>query len=488
MFRLLKRQSISSSLAAVMTMTVAQRVLSVVRQVVFTRMLGPANLGALGLAVDTIVGTPLNFVTLGLPSSYTRYVQQYERKGRLRDFFFRTIRLSLGLAVLAALACMALAPQLSSLVFRGREHVWLVVVAALIIVPESMQRHVRAGFAGMRMFFVTSAMDFFPVLVFTVVGVAFVLLIARNAVAAAAAQATGSWLTLAVFGGLLWRHLKSVEPVRQRIDEPDFTFKILKFSSWYILVPVEMQVLLLVDRWMLVRMRGLHDVGIYTAASSVSAYVFLLGALTANVLGPNLSQMWEEGDRELVMRRINLALRVTLLALLGVALFLLGVSPWVIPLMCGKAFAQSASLMWAFGVYHLFYSAFYVLGLYPMLVERPHMNLIAVSVALAVDVPLNLLLIPRYGVYGAAVAGFTSMGTIVLVLLLQCLRAGLKVQPRTYLVLVLQLLPTLRSRRLLLAVYAALVLVVVLTPWVLTREEKALLTGQATAFLRRRRL
>ncbi|MBI5837811.1 MAG: oligosaccharide flippase family protein [Candidatus Eisenbacteria bacterium] len=475
MARFLKRQSISSSIGVVMSMTILQRVLSVLRQMVFTRMLGPSGVGALGLAVDTIMGTPLNIVTLGLPSSYARYVQQYERKGRLRDFFLRTMRPTLVLASIAAVGCLAFSPQVSALVFQERTQTWLVVVTALAIVPEAMLRHLRAGFAGMRMFFVTSSMDFFPVLVFSVLGAVLVLCVARTPVAAAGAQAIGSWTTALVFGGLLWKHLKSAEPEHLRIEEPDFVPKIVRYSGWSMLMPLELQLLVLVDRWMLVRLRGLHDVGIYTAAASVSAYVFLLGALTANVLSPNLSQMWEEGDRRVVMRRINFAVRATLLALLGVALFLLAVSPWVIPFICGKGFTESANLMWAFVMYHLFYSAFYVLGLYPLLIEKPQMGLLGVTMGLVADVGLNLLLTPRYGVTGAAISAFCSMAVIALVMLAQC----------TIFVLALLFLPALRSRRILLAAYAALILVILFTPWLLDAEEKALLKARVLGMLRR---
>jgi O-antigen/teichoic acid export membrane protein len=424
---------------------------------------------------------------MGLPSSYSRYVQQYERKARLRDFFMRTMRPSLILAPIVTIACLVLAPQISAMVLQGRSHVLLAAVVALAIVPEALLRHVRGGFSGMRMFAVTSAMDFFPVLISSLLGVAFVMLIARDPVAAASAQVIGSWVSLAVFGGLLWRHLRRAEPEHLKIEEPDFTSKILKFSSWSMFMPLQMQLLMLVDRWILVRLRGLHDVGIYSAAASVSAYVFLLGQLTANVLSPNLSQMWEEGDRGMVMRRINFALRVTLLGLLGVALFLLAVSPWVIRVICGRGFLQSADLIWAFVIYNLFFSAFYVVNLYPTLIEKPQMGLFAISAGLVSDVGLNLILIPRFGLQGAATAAFTSMAVIVVVLLVACVRAGFRVELRTLFVMALLFLPTLRSRELLLAVYAALIVVVVFTPWVLARDEKAMLRERVVGMLRWRR-
>ncbi len=476
--RFLKRQSITGSLTVVMTLTIIQRALALVRQSVFSHLLKPANFGAFGLVVDTILGTPLNVITLGVPSSYTRYVQQYESKNQLRDFFLRTIRATLLLGVLTTLGVVLFAPQVSHAIFGHNDRWVLVVLTALAVLPDALSRHVRAGFAGMRMFQVSSALDFVPVALFSILGVAFVFLLSPSAESAALAQTIASWVNVGLFGWLLWRHVSRLEPVHRPILEPDFTRKIMRFSSWSFFTPLVMHVLTLVDRWMLTRMRTLTDVGIYSTASNISDYVFLFGALTANVLGPNLSRMWEEGRREEAVRNIHLALRVTLLALLGLALFIFAVSPWVIPILCGPEYAQAADLLWAFGIYQLFYSAFYVLGLYPILIERPQMSLFAVIAGLVVNVGLNLWLIPPLGTTGAALAAVFSMVTVVAVLLIQNLLAGFYLDWRSLAVLGLLALPALQSRRLLLVAYPVLIAMVIWTPWVLSNDEKNLIVDR----------
>jgi O-antigen/teichoic acid export membrane protein len=185
--------------------------------------------------------------------------------------------------------------------------------------------------------------------------------------------------------------------------------------------------------------------------------------------------MWEDGDRAEVVRRINMALRATLLVLLGLALFLLGVSPKVIPLICGPAYASSASLMWIFVVYQLFYSAFYVIGIFPYISEKPRMTFVAAVAGLAANVGLNILWIPSHGTAGAALAALASMVLMVAVLLGQSLQAGFRLEWRSLVMLGLLLLPALQHRPVLLVAYLALIVLVIATPWILHPDEKQVL-------------
>src|SRR5262249_28651974 len=151
-------------------------------------------------------------------------------------------------------------------------------------------------------------------------------------------------------------------------------------------------------------------------------------------------------------------------------------------LICGPAYGASASLMWMFVIYQLFYSSFYVFGIFPILIERPQMSFFAVLVALLVNIGLNVAWIPAYGTFGAAAAALTSM--VVLVLVAQGAFRGLRVEWRTWLVMALLFLPALRQRPVLLASYLALIVVVLATPWILRREEKELLRERLLHSLR----
>ena len=159
----------------------------------------------------------------------------------------------------------------------------------------------------------------------------------------------------------------------------------------------------------------------------------------------------------------------------------------MIPILCGPAYAVSAQLMWIFVIYQLFYSAFYVLGIYPLLVEKPQLSLFAVAAGLLVNVGLNALWIPRYGVTGGAMAAVASMVAVVLTLALLTTRHGFRLQARSVLVLLLLAMPALRWRPALLLGYLAVAAVAVWTTWILTAEEKALLREKLAGLRRRPR-
>ena len=102
--------------------------------------------------------------------------------------------------------------------------------------------------------------------------------------------------------------------------------------------------------------------------------------------------------------------RQSLLWVLSAGLLLGAIAPLAVPLLFGAPYAASVVPVLILLPGAVLVAVYRVLFRYFMAVDMQRYNVLAQNCALAVSVALNLVLIPRYGVAGAAVASVVSAG------------------------------------------------------------------------------
>jgi O-antigen/teichoic acid export membrane protein len=180
-------------------------------------------------------------------------------------------------------------------------------------------------------------------------------------------------------------------------------------------------------------------VGNYHSARVVPLLLVSLSALLGTIILPHLSKDWETGHRDLVGDRLNLTVK-----LLG---FVLSVGATVVlmaaPLLFGVAFNGKydggLSVLPLTLTYCVWLGTAYVADRYLWCAERTRLASISFLIGLIANVGLNLLLLPRYGLYGAVLAT-TIANFIALVLILGFSRwLGMSIHRGTWLVVGLPL-------------------------------------------------
>lgn len=156
---------------------------------------------------------------------------------------------------------------------------------------------------------------------------------------------------------------------------------------------------------------GFEDVGVYGLAYKLGYLV------TAMMLGPFLQiwQPWVFGVAD-ARERAHLVARVSTYTVLAVA------SVSLVVILFGRqgvlVLAGAEEFRWAFQVVPLLATAYVFWALYhatqiPLFVAKRTGRLLVINLAaLAVNVALNLWLIPKYAILGAAIATVTSFGVL----------------------------------------------------------------------------
>jgi O-antigen/teichoic acid export membrane protein len=151
-----------------------------------------------------------------------------------------------------------------------------------------------------------------------------------------------------------------------------------------------------------------EDVGIYLAAAALSGSAYLMPSVLVSALAPGLYRLYHEG-REQFENRLSLLTNILTLAIYAVALAVTVSSHKIITALYGVKFLHASPVL-ALHVWTLIPVAYGLTSSIWLAAEKRTSLLMSRTICGGiVNVALNLLLIPRFGIIGAAIATLAAM-------------------------------------------------------------------------------
>lgn len=361
------------------------------------RVLGPANYGIIGFATAIVSYFTLG-VALGLDTLGARDVARHAARVRAIASHIVTLRLSLSavaLAGLAAFVALVDKPPLVKLVV-AIHGVWLVAIALNL-------DFVYQGRARMGLIAVREAMV-------SLVTLAGVVIVVRNAsdVVPAASVIMAAMLVGAVLVAIRCRRDFGAPVLRFDLH----IWKLLLRSSLPIAgVGILVTLFRNLDTVMLGFMRSSTDVGFYTAAfkfftTALAPVMVVLAAFT-----PVLAAAWNRPEQ----MRAAMAKFVAVLAALMAPVSVAGVvfAPEFVTFLFGKGYLPAVGAVRILTAAAWFATLDIAFGHPLLLWNRQKQALMPLAFGALVNAALNGILIPRYGIEGAAVATLGAEAVIV---------------------------------------------------------------------------
>jgi len=146
------------------------------------------------------------------------------------------------------------------------------------------------------------------------------------------------------------------------------------------------------------------EVGIYEVAVQTSLLVGL-GLSASNMLvGPYFSRFYNEGNRSRLQKLVSAAVGLSTLTALPALLLLLGFGPYVLGWVFGADYVRGYYPLVLLCLGQFSHVASGSVGLLLNMTGHERLTLKGVAVATAMNFVLNLVLIPQYGMEGAATA------------------------------------------------------------------------------------
>ena len=182
------------------------------------------------------------------------------------------------------------------------------------------------------------------------------------------------------------------------------TAKDLLRDSWPLFLSgMVISIYMKIDQVMIKEMLGAEQVGLYAAAVRLSeAWYFIPMAITSSVFPAIINA--KKQSEALYYQRLQKLYDLMVWLAMAIALPTTFLAPWVIRVLYGEAFLPAAGVL----SIHIWAGVFVGLGVacskWFIVENYIKKNLYRTSIGMVVNVILNLILIPVYGIYGAAMA------------------------------------------------------------------------------------
>jgi O-antigen/teichoic acid export membrane protein len=380
--------------------SLVSRFIAVLLLPLYTRYLTPADYGL----IETLIALSAVLTVLlaaGVKSAFFRFYFDEEDKRRVirTSFWFTMVMGTAGLA-----AGLLLAEQISTLLFDTGEHADLVRAAFV-----GLWAHVN--YEQMTSLFRVEQRSF-AYLVATLinlgltVGATLLLVVAwdQGPIGVIVGNFTG---TLIVYAGLL---VLRREQLGLELDRP-LLREMNRFGMPLVPSGLFLWVLNFSDRFFLVKLSGPREVGLYSIGVRVaSAIILLLAAF--RTAWPAFAYSIDD-DRE-AARTYSFVLTYIVMVTSWLALALGVLAPWLVRLLTTEDFYSAERVVAPLAFAAVAFGAYIVVVIGIGRARQTRSNWVITGVAAALNVGLNLALIPSFGMMGAAVATIGAYATLFL--------------------------------------------------------------------------
>jgi O-antigen/teichoic acid export membrane protein len=378
------------------------RILAVLLLPLYTRYLSPSDYGKVEtlIALTTVVGIALS---AGIGSAFFRFYFDSPEPAARRRVLRTSFWFIMGMATLALVVGIALASEISQLLFGTSKDAELVAASFvglwagmnwtqltnLFRVEERSAAFVSASIAN----------------ILVTVGATLILVVAldKGPIGVIVGNFTG---TLAVYAVLvLYR--------REQLGL-EFDRKLLRRMNKFGLPLVPSALFLWVtnfsDRIFLVKLADVHEVGLYSVGVRIASALVLL--LTAFRLAwPAFA--YSIDDDAAARRTYAYVLTYLVVVTTWVATGLALLSPWIVRWITSKPDYESASrVVGPLAFSTVAFAGYMVVAIGVGRSRRTQFNWVVTGAAAIVNIALNLILIPPYGMMGAAIATIAAYTTM----------------------------------------------------------------------------
>lgn len=390
--------------AAVFATKVSLIVLGTCTGVITARILGPHDRGIFSL-LSHLPGTAANFVKLGIPQANVYYVRRHGRP--VSAVAANSLRLAVVLGVGLTVICLLGRDVLLRPILRGVETPYLIPILFLFpfVLAESYFLGIVQALERFRLYNLQQLAR--AGLIFA--GMAVALLWLRAGLGGAiAVQVVGVG---AVAMWLVWRVHREA-PVTRPWDG-ELGRQTLRFGSKSYVQTLASHLHFRVGMYMCAYFLDPAQVAFYAIAVGMTNLILNIPDALGTVIFPQLAAV---GERDAHARTSALCRHTVLVTLCAAAVYAVA-GNWIIGGLYGSRYLPAVAPM------RLMLPGVVMISLYLILSRnftsrnRQEVNIVAAGAALAINFGLNVYLIPRLGVSGAAISASFSYSVAALVLL-----------------------------------------------------------------------
>lgn len=393
-------ESLSQGLSVTMGASVLSIFIGLINNVAMARILGPEFKGRVDLVISTI-GMMATLAGSSLAVGLIYVIAKGQANQRRLAAMMTAAAVVQSLIVWVALAALAHTPWITALVplpFLS----WAIPVIAIGTWAALLTLYWRSFFAGVQRFTACAVLDTAGKLLIAVLMVGCVAAFHDSQATASVAATIGLVVAMLIAGVTAFAGLRA--QLRSGTGRAGFG-EVFRYSVPCYLGHVVQSLNYRLDVFLIAYFARSEDLGQYVIAVAVGQLLWLPSNAVQAVLFPRLSSTDDDASRARdTARMVRLLLAFSIM--LSIALAVAG--PYVMVWVFGPRFAASVVPLWLLLPGITVFAATSVLAAFISAIGRPGLNVAVAAVALVATIVLNLLLLPRIGIAGAAIASSVS--------------------------------------------------------------------------------
>ena len=363
----------------------------------------------------------LIFSNMGYGSAVVKFIPEFivkKKYGMVKYILIFTTGIRLGIAFLFSLILITLARPLTDHYFKTPLAYPVVIFFALTIIFMTAQQHLTRIFNSLHMFFSMGVIE-----VFQKTGFLFCILISLFfSISLSPAHISLYFLVATAVGVIVFLPLVFTRSKFFRTKtsfEPGFRSVLSRFAVSSFLIGVGYLIIGYIDTLMLTSLRGLQEVAIYNVVLPTVMLLAFFGDSVSSIFFPMVAELWAQKKNASLMQSYHFLQRYSLFFITPFVLLLLLFPKLIINLLFGAAYVQGYLAMMILSLGIVFLSVSTIRQTVLMGVGHPHTVTWIVFVGTFVNIALNLILIPVWGINGAAIATTLSYASIMVLLSVQ---------------------------------------------------------------------
>ncbi len=363
----------------------------------FTNVLLPSDYGVFGV-LFSMIALIAYINTLGMENGLMNFYQRVEDKVSLFSTIFWSMA---GVSVLVSGMIFVFAGTLSTLLFRSREYLFHVRIAAVILLFDTLIRYYQFKSIGKQKsqhYLWVSLIRGISIVLMNVLLLLFLHLGLRGVVIS---YLSASLLVALFLAPQLFHDIKLT------FNRPLFQ-EILRFVFPLMWTSVFLLLLNFVDRFLITQILGTWEAGVYHAVYRMGM-VLNIFILAFYMGGVPFSQQWlkdNPGGYVIFVRLNNILFFISV----SIAFIFSMLIPHIVQIkisgiqLVNAKYLDALPMVPVILMSYVFYGLYIGLNLPVLHLNKNKMLALFSGLACCVNILLNIVLIPRYNVYGAAIA------------------------------------------------------------------------------------
>jgi O-antigen/teichoic acid export membrane protein len=395
--------------AQTFTLRIIGLALTYILTILICRNLGARSVGIYALSL-TIVGIAYALGKLGIENAVLRFTAEFSAKddyGVIKRIYALSIKLLVPSGIIVSVLMFLLSPFLAQSLFH-KEHLSLSLrIVSLGILPTMLFSLNAEALRGLKRIRAYSFLQSPACYAFSIVALLIFLSFSSDVLLPVFAYTISVFLVMAL-SFYLW--ISALRPKATGVRYGQFDLRdLLSVSLPMFITSFSALIMGWADIIILGLFRPETDVGIYSVALRVALLPsFALMAINS-IAGPKFAEHHGKGDMAGVKKIAQQAAKLTGLSSLPIIIALLAVPEHILGLF-GNDFVAGKYVLLIVVLGQLVNCSCGSVGLFLNMTGRHILVRNVISMATLLNITLNLILIPRYGIHGAALA--TAISTV----------------------------------------------------------------------------